>query len=193
MIVWQQFRTLAIVISAGWFLSEILLGVITHSRSDNSEKQDKSSLRLLWFTIIPCMFVGVYLGARGIGYIAAASFVVSMAGLVLVVLGLAVRWTTILTLKGLFTSDVNVRDGHRLIDKGVYSIIRHPAYAGSLLTFLGFGMTFSNWLSTLVVFIPILFAFLYRIRIEERALLGFFGTAYHDYCRKTKRLIPKIY
>jgi protein-S-isoprenylcysteine O-methyltransferase Ste14 len=30
----------------------------------------------------------------------------------------------------------------------------------------------------------------YRIRVEERALATNLGPAYHDYMRRTKRLIP---
>ena len=80
-----------------------------------------------------------------------------------------------------------------LIEKGLYKFIRHPAYTGSLLTFLGFGLTFSNWLSALVLFVPLTGVFLYRIHVEEQALTEFFGDAYLQYRRRTKRLFPGIY
>ena len=40
---------------------------------------------------------------------------------------------------------------------------------------------------------PILAASLYRIRIEEQALLESFGDEYFEYAQGTKRLIPKVY
>jgi protein-S-isoprenylcysteine O-methyltransferase Ste14 len=41
--------------------------------------------------------------------------------------------------------------------------------------------------------LPIIGAFLWRVRIEERALLGALGEQYRPYMRRTKRLIPFIY
>jgi protein-S-isoprenylcysteine O-methyltransferase Ste14 len=193
MIVWVRFTTLATLITLAWCLSEILLGIITHSKKDISDKLDKSSLLLIWLTIIPCLVLGIYLGLHGIGFVMAGSLATSMVGLVFVFLGLVIRWTAILTLRKFFTSNVSIQNSHRLIDRGIYKLVRHPAYTGSLLSFLGLGLTFSNWLSTLIIFVPVSAAFLYRITVEEQALIRFFGDEYLRYCERTKRLIPKIY
>jgi protein-S-isoprenylcysteine O-methyltransferase Ste14 len=116
-----------------------------------------------------------------------------ISGLVLIVVGLVVRWTAIITLRKYFTVDVSIVSDHKLVITGIYRFVRHPAYAGSLLSFLGLGIVLSNWLSLLVVFIPITVVFIYRINVEEKALLAFFGDQYAHYCARTKRLIPKIY
>jgi len=79
------------------------------------------------------------------------------------------------------------------VAKGIYKYVRHPSYAGSLLSFFGLGIAFSNWLVTLIIFVPILFAFLRRMRIEEDVLRKHFGEAYDQYSKNTSRLIPKIY
>jgi protein-S-isoprenylcysteine O-methyltransferase Ste14 len=34
---------------------------------------------------------------------------------------------------------------------------------------------------------------LYRMHVEEKALVQAFGSEYVDYCRATNRLIPKLY
>ncbi len=57
----------------------------------------------------------------------------------------------------------------------MYKHLRHPSYAGYLLGNLGLGMAFSNWLSIVIIFVPILAASLYRIWVEEDALLENFG------------------
>lgn len=182
-----------ILISFMWILSEVILARITHSKTKTSKDLDKSSLKFLWMTIIVCVFIGVFLGIRGIGFISKNPLFISSLGLILIVLGLVIRWTAIFTLKKYFTVNVSILSDHRIIDKGIYGIIRHPAYAGSLLSFLGLGLSFSNWLSTLIIFTPVLVVFIYRMRIEEKALVGFFGEEYTSYCKTTKRLIPKIY
>jgi protein-S-isoprenylcysteine O-methyltransferase Ste14 len=180
-----------IFISLVWLLSEVGLARIKHSKTKDSKELDKSSLRFLWITIVICIFIGVFLGIWRIGYIPVKF--ISLIGLVLIVLGLIVRWTAILTLKKYFTVDVSIQSNHKIIDKGIYKFIRHPAYAGSLLSFLGLGLAFSNWLSALIIFIPILIAFIYRIQVEEKALIQAFGGEYLNYSKTTKRLIPKIY
>lgn len=79
-----------------------------------------------------------------------------------------------------------------MIDTGPYRFIRHPSYTGALLAFVGFGCCLGNWMSILCV-LPILGAFLWRMRVEERALIDALGEDYRAYMRRTKRLIPFIY
>jgi protein-S-isoprenylcysteine O-methyltransferase Ste14 len=106
---------------------------------------------------------------------------------------LAIRWAAILTLRKYFTVDVVIMNDHKVVMTGLYRHIRHPAYLGSLLSFLGLAISFSNWLTALVIFIPITSAFVYRIRVEEKALGQFLGDVYRQYRSSTKRLIPGIY
>jgi protein-S-isoprenylcysteine O-methyltransferase Ste14 len=180
------------IVSLAWIVSEIVLTVLKHSHSTHAGL-DKSSLRLLWTTIILCIVSGNLLSAYRIGTIATGSYSISLSGLVLIVAGLVVRWTAILTLRKYFTVDVSIVRNHQVVTAGVYRYVRHPAYTGSLVSFLGLGLVFSNWLSFLVIVVPITAAFVYRIRVEERALVTFFGDQYVRYCATTKRLIPGIY
>jgi protein-S-isoprenylcysteine O-methyltransferase Ste14 len=62
-----------------------------------------------------------------------------------------------------------------------------------LIAFLGLGIYFANWLSLLVILLPITWATLNRIEKEEEALLMGLRPAYKAYCDKTKRLIPWLY
>ncbi|HVP06407.1 MAG TPA: isoprenylcysteine carboxylmethyltransferase family protein, partial [Candidatus Acidoferrum sp.] len=96
---------------------------------------DRHSLRLLWLTIVPAVSLGCYTGSRGLGYVSAGAAEVSICGLILIVVGLIIRWTAILTLRTFFTTDVSIAGGHRLMTSGIYGIVRHPAYTGSLLSF----------------------------------------------------------
>jgi protein-S-isoprenylcysteine O-methyltransferase Ste14 len=54
-------------------------------------------------------------------------------------------------------------------------------------------MALGNWLSLLVLIVPIFAAFLYRIQVEEMALTEALGEPYRNYMKKTKRLIPLVY
>ena len=107
--------------------------------------------------------------------------------------GLVLRWYAIFYLGPLFTVNVAIASDHRLIDSGPYRYTRHPSYTGALLAFLGLGISFGNWLSLLVAFVPTLLAFMRRISIEEKALCQALGDSYVGYIARTKRLIPFAY
>jgi len=184
---------LIILISAVWFVSELILALTRRSHRNVARKSDRSSLRLLWLTIVVCIIAGVFAGIRGIGYIPAAVPWLNYAGIVIILVGLTIRWLAILTLRRFFTIDVAIAREHEIIQKGLYAHIRHPSYTGSLLSFFGLGLAFANWLSTLIITAPILAAFLYRIKIEEAVMLDAFGEKYLAYCKHTSRLIPRIY
>jgi len=55
------------------------------------------------------------------------------------------------------------------------------------------GFCFGNWLSILFVTVPVTVAFLWRIRIGERALTTALGENYRAYVQRTNALIPLIY
>ena len=193
MTVWTNFRTGAFVVAMVWLASEILLGLIARSKDSSVKRADKHSMWLIWLTIGPCIFAGKALGTGRAGFIATGSLVISYAGLALMIAGQVIRWIAISSLGRLFTADVSIQKGHVIVEKGLYKFIRHPSYTGSLLTFLGFGLTFSNWMSALVLAVPMTAVFLVRIRVEEQALVDFFGDAYIQYRRRTKRLFPGIF
>ncbi len=183
---------LIFIVSAVWIISEIILARVRHSAS-GSAGLDRFSLRIIWITIIVSIAAGYWVAAHHYGMFRSGGRIAAWAGLALIIGGLAFRWWAILSLRNHFTVDVAINEDHRLVTSGIYRTIRHPAYGGSLLSFLGLGLVFSSWLSLLVIFVPILCAFLYRIRIEEQALISHFGDEYLGYMARTSRIIPKVF
>ncbi len=187
-------NTLFLVISAVWIISEIILSRVKKSaEKSGSQNRDASTLKLLWLVIVGSVILGVFAGSTNIGLIASIYRLDQGLGIALIILGLIIRWTAIFSLKKYFTVNVAIVEDHRIVDRGLYAHIRHPSYLGSLLSFAGLGIALSNWLSFLIITIPITLAFLKRIKVEEAILNENFGDAYEQYCQKTKRLIPKIY
>ncbi len=113
--------------------------------------------------------------------------------LVLLLGGLALRWAAILTLDRLFTVDVAIQSDHMVVQNGLYRFIRHPSYTGLLLAFLGVGVYFANWLSMLVLMLPITLVVINRVVKEERTLLAALGADYAAYCARTRRFIPGLF
>jgi protein-S-isoprenylcysteine O-methyltransferase len=117
----------------------------------------------------------------------------ALAGVVLFVAGLLLRWWAIVTLGRFFTVDVTIEKDHELVERGPFRMVRHPSYTGVLLAFTGVALSLGNWPALLVILLPISAAFIHRMNVEENALSSALGPQYIDYMRRTKRLMPFIY
>jgi protein-S-isoprenylcysteine O-methyltransferase Ste14 len=114
-------------------------------------------------------------------------------GLVIVLAGAGLRDWAILSLGHYFRRAVTIETGQRIVRRGPYRVLRHPSYAGLLLIFAGFGLTFGSWVSAAVVLLIVLAGMLPRIRVEERALARAFGPEYDDYAKSTARVVPHVW
>jgi protein-S-isoprenylcysteine O-methyltransferase Ste14 len=181
-----------IVIWTIWFVSEIMLNRLFRSGNYGKNDQDKGSTRIIWITIGIANTLGI-LSAVFLKAPLSHLSIIQYSGLLLIVAGIIIRLIAIFSLGRFFTVDVTILDHHKLKTDGLYRLIRHPSYLGSLISFFGFGISLNNWISLIIIFIPVTLAMLYRIKIEEQLLTKQFGTEYSDYIKKTFRLIPWIY
>lgn len=177
------------ILCSFWFLSELLINILTRSRKTVSNSYDQNSLTKMWIVIITSIVAGVFIAFTYPMFNETEYFL----GVVLILSGLLLRFIAIFSLKSFFTADVSIHHDHRLKTDGIYKRVRHPSYTGSLLSFLGLGLTLGNWISLVIIFIPVLAAFLYRIKIEEKVLKNNFKGEYVEYQGKSKKLIPYIY
>jgi len=88
---------------------------------------------------------------------------------------------------------VSVYQGHRLVQTGIYSLVRHPIYLGNILGFLAIPLIFSSGGGLAIMLLTTVPATIYRINLEEEFLLRHFGEEYKEYMKNTKRLIPGIW
>jgi hypothetical protein len=56
----------------------------------------------------------------------------------------------------------------------------------------GCGLALANWMSALVLFVTSGAGYLYRVHVEEKALVGGLGEPYRDYMRRTKMFVPYV-
>lgn len=116
---------------------------------------------------------------------------VKATGLLLTVAGIALACRARHLLGRNWSSEVQIKQGHELIQAGPYRLVRHPIYTGLLLAFLGTALKVGDWRGLLAV--AIVFAsFWFKLRQEERWLLESFGAPYADYMRRTRALIPGL-
>ena len=175
-----------------WFLSEVILNRVLRSKKTDRQNEDKGSLTLIWIVIFVSIF-SAFFTAKSISLPIMDSVVIVYIGLALIIIGIVLRIMISRTLGQFFTVDVTIKQDHKLKKDGFYTYIRHPSYAASLITVIGFGISLNNYGSLVLVTVLIAIAFLIRIKVEEKLLMVHFGDKYVDYKKNTKRLIPFIY
>ena len=87
---------------------------------------------------------------------------------------------------------VEVQKDQKVIDTGLYGVVRHPMYFSTLFLFLSMGFVLGSPVSSaiLLFYIPIIVV---RIRNEETVLKEDLP-GYKEYCKKVKcRLVPFIW
>lgn len=108
--------------------------------------------------------------------------VLSVSGLVFAIWARVIlgrNWSGVITLK----------EGHELIERGPYRIVRHPIYTGILAMFAGTAIAigyFGGFVGLLLVFV----SFWLKLKREEDLMLEHFPAKYAAYRRRVKRIIP---
>jgi protein-S-isoprenylcysteine O-methyltransferase Ste14 len=113
-------------------------------------------------------------------------------GLAMELLGIAFREWAVLSLGIYFNEVIATVPGQMLVIRGPYRWLRHPAYSGSILTLVGFPIALGTWAGALLVLMLCFAGFSYRVQVEERVLLDFFGDEYREYIEHTWRLFPGL-
>lgn len=112
-------------------------------------------------------------------------------GLPLTLAGLAMTLAGFRDLGENLTPLPHPKEDATLVQDGVYAIVRHPIYSGSILMTLGAGLLTGNRTRTLLG--VLLFAFFDAKSRREEAWLTDRFPAYPAYRRSVRRLIPFVY
>jgi protein-S-isoprenylcysteine O-methyltransferase Ste14 len=156
--------------------------------------QDRGSMGILiglqWVGLALNFLLGGLLPAAAIPWHRTTLF---LLGVALLLLGVALRWYAIWTLGRYFTRDVAVSTDQKVVQNGPYRSIRHPAYSGTFLTMAGVGLAMTNWASLVALFICVFPGHLYRVHVEEKALIQAIGQPYVEYMHRTRRFIPLVF
>ena len=163
-------------------------------RDPTARQADRGSLVVMSLVtgggvIVACVLAAIWTGAA----ILWLRQEVTIAGIVVILLGTALRWWAIVTLGRYFTIDVAVRSTQSVVQSGPYRFVRHPSYTAILIMLLGVSLALANWASLVVMLASGLIGLLYRVRVEERALVEALGQPYRDYMRTTTRFIPFMF
>ena len=101
-----------------WMVSEIALIVFRRAK-DTSDVRDAGSVIWLNVGIYGSLAVSLAFAFSGFGTVDFHRHVLAWIGLVLIVLGIIVRWTAILTLRRYFTVNVVIQANHQIVKSGI--------------------------------------------------------------------------
>ena len=107
--------------------------------------------------------------------------------------GLGLRMWAVLTLGRYFTWFITVYDDHQVIRTGPFRFIRHPAYCGALILFVGTLLFLHAWVGAALSLVFQLFAYVRRIRYEEAMMIERLGERYVVYTREVRALVPLLW
>jgi protein-S-isoprenylcysteine O-methyltransferase Ste14 len=111
-------------------------------------------------------------------------------GAALCIIGLAVALWSRWTLAGNWSSDVQFKQGHKLIQNGPYRFVRHPIYTGILLMCLAPAIQFGrlhSWLGVSLMAV----GFWIKLKQEEKVMMQHFPE-YAEYRKRVKAIVPFV-
>lgn len=168
------------------FKNPKLLKKRLHAKEEQKEQRLVVKLSGLMFL---AGFIVAGLGVRFHWYMLPRKVVIGAA---LVFFVAYVLYAEVLRENTYLSRTIEVQENQKVIDTGLYSIVRHPMYSATLLLFLSMPMVLGSIYSFLVFLVyPVIIG--KRIKNEE-ALLEKELDGYSEYMKKVKyRLIPFIW
>ena len=156
--------------------------------SKEEEKEQKTVIALSGIMFLAA-FVVAGLNFR-FGWIVLPRWVVYAAAVIF--LAAYLMYAEVLRENVYLSRTVEVQENQKVIDTGLYGIVRHPMYSATLVLFLSMGLVLGSPISFVILlsYIPLIAK---RMKNEEEVLLqGLKG--YEEYRRKVKyKVIPLIW
>jgi protein-S-isoprenylcysteine O-methyltransferase Ste14 len=116
---------------------------------------------------------------------------VEFAGVALIALGGVVAVLGVIGLRENLTANPRPIEGGRLVDTGVYGLVRHPIYTGLIVAALGWALATTSPAALLLGGALALF-FDTKARREEAWLAAAYP-GYAAYRRRVRKLVPFVY
>ena len=181
----------ALALLAIWLAGALVLALVRPVRGREGTKRSADPFLLVALLVLPLATAPLAAwGARRGWLVLPGGDALTIAGLLLVGGGLALRILAMRQLGSRFDPTVAILPDHALETRGLYSRMRHPGYTGAWLAGLGAALTFGGGLGlvTVALFAAALAA---RVKNEERALEQHFGDSFRAWRSHTGAFLPR--
>ena len=183
-----------VIIAASALIAPFVVPQPKSSALKYGKERGESSLQFFFLALLSTVGLGFllpYFAGHDLGRIPLAESM-KYIGVAIFLSGYWIRTIAARTLRKQFSYLVTIQEHHQLITSGIYSLIRHPVYLGTILAVIGMFLVFSTWFGLAFVFIYSAIL-IHRMSLEEKLLFKYFGSVYQEYTQKSFRLIPHIY
>lgn len=85
-----------------------------------------------------------------------------------------------------------VIEGHELIQRGPYGVVRNPIYLAMFGMLIASSLAVSRWQALIPAIVVFLIGTSIRIRTEENLLRETFGAKFDDYARRVPAFVPRL-
>lgn len=196
--------TIALAILASYFSSQqtektiiaviTLVSILHYYSTQISIKQAKTKSRETKSKQTANVIFAAYLVAFLLSlFLQQLNLFVSAIGIILIVSGTLAYSRTIMELKEFFSTDIEIKQKHKLITTGAFAIVRNPAYLSSAIFYIGMALA-ANSLACIAIFlIGFLPWYAWRIMLEEKMLSREFGKEFEKYKKRVPMLLPKLF
>jgi protein-S-isoprenylcysteine O-methyltransferase Ste14 len=191
----MQAYSLAFDIIRGCWLVFVTIWVLAALSTKRTVYRESRAQRLrYWVLLVIACLLQLYgrqlpypLNMRVVPHVAPTAW----AAAVLCVIGLAFAVWARVTLGRNWSGVVTLKEGHELMERGPYRIVRHPIYTGIITMFFATALAQGHlfgFVGALLMFA----SFWIKLGDEEKLMLQQFPEQYADYRRRTKRIIPFV-
>ena len=120
--------------------------------------------------------------------------VLKIAGFLLIVLGISIASVAGRTLKVYGReSDIPRGTTNKLVTKGIFSIVRHPAFDGFIMLLFGIAFLFNSLGFLIVSVLDSAYIIYFALKVEEMENAERFGEDYLKYRERVPAFIPKFW
>ncbi|MFZ5857431.1 MAG: methyltransferase family protein [Chloroflexota bacterium] len=112
--------------------------------------------------------------------------------MILIGAGLAIRGVLAFGVDNITMLYVYFPEDGRIVDSNIYSVLRHPVYAGVLRVVIGLGLLNGNANALAFIILLPLLVFSWLRLVEEKELIERFGQSYLDYRARVPAFWPRL-
>jgi protein-S-isoprenylcysteine O-methyltransferase Ste14 len=179
----------------GFWITFIVIWLLGAMRVKRAARRISGQARTVQILLATAGAVFLFDPSLGIGFLASRflpeNATVAYLGLAMTAGGLAFAVWARFILGQNWSGQITLKEGHELILRGPYALVRHPIYSGILLGLLGTAFCVDQ-VRGLIGFGLFLAGWWLKARVEEALMIEQFGDQYRRYQREVKALIPFV-
>lgn len=180
-----------LLILACWVLLILYWNISARSSKPAAELQSWASrlARLpVWLGYILLVAAWVY----PFGMVIPHTVITAYLGVAICAAGLFTAIWSRKALGGNWSRDVELKQGHKLVERGPYRFVRHPIYTSHLLLGLGTAVA-SDSVVGFAGLLSFFIGFWIKLKQEENLLVSHFPDEYPAYKARVKALVPFVF